>query len=144
MIAAPKKILVVDDEEDLVTLLAWNLRRSGYRVIPAFDGSMAVLKADEHSPDLILLDVMLPGSDGLVVLSRLRRREITRRVPIIMVTARRESSLIFESLRLGATDVMLKPFAMTEMMHWVARWLSGKGPGPDGRYAEGTLRSMAQ
>ena len=134
-----KKILVVDDEQDLVELLAFNLQRKGYQVMVAYDGEGAISVAEEEVPDLILLDVMLPRMDGMTVLKHLRQGDLTRHVPIVMVTARRESALIFEAVGHGATDVVHKPFSMKELMYWVARWVSGPSLGPVGWHAGGPL-----
>jgi len=135
MKAEIKKILVVDDEKDLVELLEWNLRRKGYQVMVAYDGEGAISMAKENVPDLILLDFMLPGIDGMNVLSQLHKHDMTRNVPIVMITARRESALIFEAIKRGATDVMHKPFSVKELMCWVERWLSAVGLGPVNRHA---------
>jgi CheY-like chemotaxis protein len=120
-----KKILVVDDEKDLVTLLAWNLHREGYRVITACDGIEAISVVKHVIPDLMLLDIMMPGMDGMAVLRKFRQDGVARNIPIVMVTARRESSMILDALECGATDVVLKPFPMKHMMQWVERWLQG-------------------
>jgi|APCry1669188910_1035180.scaffolds.fasta_scaffold08692_3 DNA-binding response OmpR family regulator len=120
-----KTILVVDDEIDLVDLLAWNLNLKGYKVMVAYDGAEAISAVEHDVPDLVLMDVMMPRMDGMTALRRLRQGHKTKHVPIVLVTARRESSMIFDAVKGGATDVMLKPFSMTDLMQWVERWLSG-------------------
>ena len=120
-----KTILVVDDEIDLVDLLAWNLNLKGYKVMVAYDGAEAISAVEHDAPDLVLMDIMMPRMDGLTALRRLRQGYKTKHVPIVLVTARRESSMIFDAVKHGATDVMLKPFSMTDLMQWVERWLSG-------------------
>ena len=135
MSAETKKILVVDDEEDFVELLTFNLRRRGYRVTAAYDGAGALSAARRDDPDLILLDYMLPGMDGMSVLRCLRQFDASRRIPIVMVTARLDSPLIFEAVRCGVTDVMHKPFSMKDLTRWVEHWLSPAGLEPVDRRA---------
>ena len=121
-----KKILVVDDEKDLVDLLAWNLHQEGYRVITACDGREAISVVEHIVPDLMLLDIMMPGMDGMAVLRSLRKDGATKNTPIVMVTALSESSVISDALKDGATDVVFKPFSMKHMMQQVECWLSGR------------------
>ena len=106
-------ILVVDDEKPIVEILKVNLVKSGYRVIEAYDGIEAVNKALSEEPDLILLDVMLPGQDGFSVCKKIRE---TSSVPIIMLTAREEEVDKILGLELGADDYMTKPFSLRELM----------------------------
>lgn len=106
-------ILVVDDEKPIVEILKVNLVKSGYRVIEAYDGIEAVNKAISEQPDLILLDVMLPGQDGFSVCKKIRE---TSSVPIIMLTAREEEVDKILGLELGADDYMTKPFSLRELM----------------------------
>ena len=106
-------ILVVDDEKPIVDILKVNLTKSGYRVIEAYDGIEAVTKALTEEPDLILLDVMLPGQDGFSVCRKIRE---TSSVPIIMLTAREEEVDKILGLELGADDYMTKPFSLRELM----------------------------
>ena len=109
-------ILVAEDEGALVTLLRYNLEREGYRVLEAQDGEEALLIAAEEKPDLVLLDWMLPQLSGIEVCRRLRGRQETRNVPIIMLTARGEEGDRIRGLDTGADDYMTKPFAMTELL----------------------------
>jgi two-component system, OmpR family, phosphate regulon response regulator PhoB len=109
-------VLVVEDESALVTLLRYNLERSGYRVLEATDGEEALLVAAEETPDLVLLDWMLPQLSGIEVCRRLRGRQETRNVPIIMLTARSEEADRIRGLDTGADDYLTKPFSMTELM----------------------------
>lgn len=106
-------ILIVDDEKPIVEILKVNLVKSGYRVIEAYDGIEAVDKALSEQPDLILLDVMLPGQDGFSVCKKIRE---TSSVPIIMLTAREEEVDKILGLELGADDYMTKPFSLRELM----------------------------
>jgi two-component system phosphate regulon response regulator PhoB len=109
-------VLVAEDEGALVTLLRYNLEREGYRVLEAVDGEEALLVAAEERPDLILLDWMLPQLSGIEVCRRLRGRQETRNVPIIMLTARGEESDRIRGLDTGADDYLTKPFSMTELL----------------------------
>jgi two-component system phosphate regulon response regulator PhoB len=109
-------VLVAEDEGALVTLLRYNLEREGYRVLEAADGEEALLVAAEEKPDLVLLDWMLPQLSGIEVCRRLRSRQETRNVPIIMLTARGEESDRIRGLDTGADDYLTKPFSMMELL----------------------------
>ena len=109
-------VLVVEDESALVTLLRYNLERAGYRVLTATDGEEAMLVASEETPDLVLLDWMLPQLSGIEVCRRLRSRQETRNVPIVMLTARTEEADRIRGLDTGADDYLTKPFSMTELL----------------------------
>jgi two-component system phosphate regulon response regulator PhoB len=109
-------VLVAEDEGALVTLLRYNLEREGYRVLEAADGEEALLVATEEKPDLVLLDWMLPQLSGIEVCRRLRSRQETRNVPIIMLTARGEESDRIRGLDTGADDYLTKPFSMMELL----------------------------
>ena len=109
-------ILVAEDEGALVTLLRYNLEREGYRVLEAQDGEEALLVAAEEKPDLVLLDWMLPQLSGIEVCRRLRGRQETRNVPIIMLTARGEETDRIRGLDTGADDYLTKPFSMIELL----------------------------
>ena len=109
-------VLVVEDEAALVTLLRYNLEREGYRVLEARDGEEALLVAAEERPDVVLLDWMLPQLSGIEVCRRLRSRQETRNVPIIMLTARGEETDRIRGLDTGADDYITKPFSMTELL----------------------------
>ena len=109
-------VLVAEDEGALVTLLRYNLEREGYRVLEAVDGEEALLVASEEKPDVVLLDWMLPQLSGIEVCRRLRTRQETRNVPIIMLTARGEETDRVRGLDTGADDYITKPFSMTELL----------------------------
>lgn len=108
-----KKILVVDDEKPIVTVLKLNLQKEGYVVYEAYDGEEAVNKARLLEPDLILLDVMLPKMDGFTVCKTIREKSS---VPILMLTAREEEVDKVLGLELGADDYITKPFSVRELM----------------------------
>ena len=108
---AREKILVVDDEEDILELVRYNLSKERYRVTSALSGEIALQKAREEHPDLILLDLMLPGLDGLSVCRELKRDPAIGGTPIIMLTAKGEDADIVVGLELGADDYIVKPFS---------------------------------
>jgi len=108
-----KLILVVDDEAPIVEILKYNLTKSGYRVIEAYDGEAGYRLALEEKPDLILLDVMLPKMEGFEVCRKVREKQST---PIIMLTARDEEVDKVLGLELGADDYITKPFSVRELL----------------------------
>lgn len=108
---AKEKILVVDDEEDLLELLRYNLSREGYGVTCASTGEEGLDAAMKNMPALIILDLMLPGIDGLDVARTLKNEKSTKDIPIIMLTAKGEEADIVTGLELGADDYITKPFS---------------------------------
>lgn len=108
-----EKILIVEDELTLQETLAYNLKKQGYLVECAGDGQSAILKAKQHQPDLILLDIMLPGMDGFEVCRILRKDML---VPILMLTARDDEIDRVVGLEVGADDYLTKPFSMRELI----------------------------
>lgn len=111
-----ERILVVEDERSIADLVAEALRRQGYRVETAGDGDQALEVAETTLPDLVILDLMLPKLDGWEVCRRLREEETTRRIPIIMLTARRDEKDVVAGLELGADDYLRKPFSLAELL----------------------------
>ena len=109
-------VLIVEDEEALVTLLQYNFEKENYRVSLARNGQEAILLIDEMLPDLIILDWMLPEISGLELCRQLRSRTKTRNLPIIMLTARGEEADRIRGLDTGADDYITKPFSMTELL----------------------------
>ena len=109
-------ILVVDDEPDISALVAYHLARDRYRVRTAADGVEALRAVEAERPDLIVLDLMLPGMSGLDVLGELRRRPDTQEVPVILLTARREERDRIDGLKHGADDYLSKPFSPQELV----------------------------
>ena len=110
-----QRILVVDDEPDITALVAYHLARSGYRVSTAGTGQEALKAAREERPDLVVLDLMLPGLSGYDVLRELRRHPDTADVGVILLTARREEADRIKGLSLGADDYLTKPFSPQEL-----------------------------
>jgi two-component system phosphate regulon response regulator PhoB len=109
-------ILVVEDETALTTLLTYNLERNGYRVTVAPDGDEALLRIAEETPDLVLLDWMLPNVSGIEVCRRIRANPKSRNLPVVMLTARGEEGDRVRGLETGADDYVTKPFSMVELM----------------------------
>ncbi len=109
-------ILIVEDEAALATMLRYNLEKEGYRVCEAGDGEEALAVAAEQKPDLALLDWMLPSLSGIEVCRQLRRKQASRDMPIIMLTARGEEGDKIRGLNTGADDYMTKPFSLPELM----------------------------
>src|SRR5690242_1571934 len=110
------RILVVDDEPDITALVAYHLAKAGYRVTTAGNGRDALRAAREERPDLIVLDVMLPGFSGYEVLADLRRRDETRDIGVILLTARKDEPDRIKGLSLGADDYLPKPFSPPELV----------------------------
>jgi two-component system phosphate regulon response regulator PhoB len=115
-----QRILVVDDEADITALVAYHLARAGYRVSTANSGQDALKAAREERPDVVVLDLMLPGVSGYEVLRELRKREDTAEVGVILLTARREEADRIKGLSLGADDYLTKPFSPQELTLRVA------------------------
>ncbi|MCK6549465.1 response regulator transcription factor [Myxococcota bacterium] len=110
------QVLVVDDERELAEAVVYNLEKEGHRAVMAHDGVTAVELAERVRPDLVILDVMLPGLSGTEVCRRLRASPATERTPVMMLTARGEEIDRVVGFELGADDYMVKPFSMRELM----------------------------
>lgn len=110
------KILVVDDEKDIVDLVRYHLEKEGFQCLQAADGSAALRLSRAQHPDLVILDLMLPGLDGLDVCRQLRRDAVTERLPIIMLTAKAEEVDRVVGLEVGADDYVVKPFSPRELV----------------------------
>ena len=111
-----ERVLIVDDDPDIQGLVSYNLSQAGFRVTNAATGSAALESVREQPPDLIILDIMLPDLDGLEVCRTLRTRASSRRIPIIMLTARTEESDRVVGFELGADDYVMKPFSPRELV----------------------------
>jgi len=118
-----ERILVVDDEKDILELVRYSLDRNGYQIEMAISGEGALAKTRRKIPDLIILDLMLPGIDGLEVCRRLKSDGKTERVPIIMLTAKSEEADVVTGLELGAEDYVTKPFSPRVLIARVRRLL---------------------
>lgn len=112
----PLTVLLVEDERDIAELVRYHVEKAGMRLVHATDGSAALRLARAEAPDVALLDLMLPGLDGLEVCRQLRNDAATRRLPIIMLTARGEEVDRVVGLELGADDYVVKPFSPRELL----------------------------
>ena len=121
-------ILVVEDEAALVTLLRYNLEKSGYAVDEATDGEEALIRVAKSKPDLVLLDWMLPSLSGIEVCRQIRRRPETRALPIIMLTARAEDQDMVRGLNTGADDYITKPFSTEALLARIRSLLRRASP----------------
>lgn len=118
---AKENILIVDDEEDVLELVRFNLEKDGYKIYTAVSGEEALEKARAKLPDLIILDLMLPGIDGLEVCKKLKNDNKTQNIPVIMLTAKSEEADIVTGLEIGAQDYITKPFSPKVLVARVKR-----------------------
>jgi two-component system alkaline phosphatase synthesis response regulator PhoP len=131
-----EKVLIVDDEPNILELLEYNLRKEGYSVTRADSGEKAISALEQEKPAIVLLDQMLPGLDGLDVLKRIRANETYSDMPVIMVTAKSEEIDKIVGLELGADDYITKPFSVRELCARVKAQLR-RAKRPDGVEASG-------
>ena len=108
-------VLVADDDPDILSLVALRLERAGYEVVVARNGEEAVTRAVERTPDIALLDVMMPRLDGYAATARLRAHDATRHMPVILLTARVQEADIARGIEAGADDYVKKPFSTQEL-----------------------------
>jgi DNA-binding response OmpR family regulator len=118
-----KKVLFVDDEPGYSRAMTYTLEKEGYEVVSASNGLQALMKAQKENPDLIILDVMLPGMDGFEVCSRLRNDPQTSPIPIIMLSAKGQDADKSTGLRVGALDYLTKPVENTTLMEKIQVFL---------------------
>ncbi|GAA0724272.1 response regulator transcription factor [Clostridium malenominatum] len=111
-----KKILLIDDEEYIVELIKYNMEQNGFDVIYGYNGEEGIKLAEAEKPNIIILDVMMPGIDGYEVCKRIRNNKITKDIPIIMLTVKREEADKVIGLELGADDFVTKPFGVRELV----------------------------
>ena len=130
-----ERILVVDDEEDILELVRYNLAKEGYHVTGAITGEDALKKAGVEAFDLIVLDLMLPGIDGLEVTKKLKNNRSTEQIPIVMLSAKGEEADIVTGLELGADDYITKPFSPKVLIARVRNALRRKNITPDDHVA---------
>jgi len=126
-------ILVIDDEKDLIELVRYNLEKEGFDVIAATDGQSGLEVIRKHRPDLVVLDLMMPGLDGLQVCQRLRADPRSGRIPVIMLTAKATEADRIVGLELGADDYITKPFSPREVVARVKAVLRRSVPHQDQR-----------
>jgi two-component system alkaline phosphatase synthesis response regulator PhoP len=136
-----KKVLIVDDEKDIVDLVAYNLGRNGYDTITAGNGNEALESAIKNTPDLIILDLMVPGIDGTEVARRLKADARTNKIPIVMLTAKSEETDVVVGLTLGADDYVTKPFSMKVLLARVGSVLRRAETAPNAMGEGGVLRA---
>jgi two-component system alkaline phosphatase synthesis response regulator PhoP len=120
---ARENILVVDDEEDVLELVRYNLDKNGYSVLTASSGEDAITLARSKRPDLVVLDLMLPGIDGLEVCKKLKADSKTDHIPVVMLTAKGEETDVVTGLELGADDYVTKPFSPKVLVARIKRIL---------------------
>lgn len=123
-----RRVLIVDDEADLSELVSYNLSRAGYETDVAHDGPAAIARIAECKPDLVVLDVMMPGLNGHEVLARIRRAPETADLPVILLTAKSGESDEIEGLSRGADDFVTKPFSMKVLEARIDSILRRSGP----------------
>ena len=121
------RILVADDEQFLREMVAFRLRNTGHDVVVAVDGTEALRLASSARPDLIILDVMMPGVDGFEVLRRIKADADLRGIPVIMLTAKGQERDVIAGLSTGAADYVIKPFSLKELTMRVDKALAGRG-----------------
>ncbi|MEJ5349614.1 MAG: response regulator transcription factor [Desulfosoma sp.] len=110
------KVLIIEDDKDILNLVAWHLKAADYEVLKAEDGVSGLERATQEKPDLIVLDLMLPGMDGLEVCKALKRHQDTASIPIIILTARGEEADRILGLEMGGDDYVVKPFSPRELV----------------------------
>jgi DNA-binding response OmpR family regulator len=120
----PKKILIIDDEPELLKSISVRLKASGYKVLSACDGVSGINKFKEEPPDLVILDIMMPGLSGLDTLKELKQLKFG--VPVIMLTAYGTPQSAIEALRLGAYDHLSKPFNTQTLLEMIKKAISFK------------------
>lgn len=126
-----KKILVVDDESGLLRAVSYLLEKEGYEVVTATNGLQGLIKAQKDRPDLIVLDVMLPGIDGFEVCSRLRADRQTQHIPIIMLSAKGQDSDRMTGLRVGAAAYLTKPVKNASLLGKISSLLGDSDDAPE-------------
>jgi DNA-binding response OmpR family regulator len=125
-----KTILVVDDSRDTVKIMETILAANGYTVRVAHNGMEAIAQVDAETPDLIILDVMMPQMSGMEVLSRIKEATETAHIPVIMCTAKTQDSDVLDGYRLGADYYITKPFTAHQLMYGVGLLLGGESRPP--------------
>lgn len=110
------KIAVIEDDRDINELIAYNLQKEGYNIVRSLDGAQGLFLIQKERPDLVLLDLMLPGMDGLEICQALKNADATKEIPIIMITAKGEESDIVVGLQIGADDYISKPFSIKVLL----------------------------
>jgi two-component system phosphate regulon response regulator PhoB len=139
-----ERILIVDDDPDIQKLVSYNLDQAGFRVSTAATGLAALESVQEQPPDLIILDIMLPDLDGLEVCRKIRQHDKSRRIPIIMLTARGEEIDRVVGFELGADDYVMKPFSPRELVLRVKSIFRRMGEDTSDELRVGDIRLLPQ
>jgi CheY-like chemotaxis protein len=120
-----KKVLIVDDEKNILTTLNIYLSREGYNVMTACDGIEAIKNAFEFLPDIIFLDIILPGIDGYLVCKALKAEENTKNIPVVFMSAKSEKKDIEEAFEAGCDDYLVKPFRPENIKNTILKLIGG-------------------
>ena len=139
-----ERVLIVDDDPDIQKLVSYNLHQAGFRVSTAATGLAALESVQEQPPDLIILDIMLPDRDGLEVCRKLRQLDKSRRIPIIMLTARTQEVDRVVGFELGADDYVMKPFSPRELVLRVKSIFRRMGEDPNDVLQVGNIQLLPQ
>ena len=139
-----ERVLIVDDDPDIQKLVSYNLDQAGFRVSTAATGLAALESVQEQAPDLIILDIMLPDLDGLEVCRKLRQHDKSRRIPIIMLTARTQEVDRVVGFELGADDYVMKPFSPRELVLRVKSIFRRMGEDPNDVLRVGNIQLLPQ
>ncbi|NLG64357.1 MAG: response regulator transcription factor [Actinobacteria bacterium] len=142
MTPAHASVLVVDDEQDILELVEYNLAREGYKVLTVSTGEDALRVTRSQLPDIVVLDLMLPGVDGLEVCRLLKSGETTQHIPIVMLTAKGDEADVVAGLELGADDYVTKPFSPRVLMARIKAVLRRETTAPDGQAATVSIRDL--
>ena len=142
MTPAHASVLVVDDEQDILELVEYNLAREGYKVLTVSTGEDALRVTRSQLPDIVVLDLMLPGVDGLEVCRLLKSGETTQHIPIVMLTAKGDEADVVAGLELGADDYVTKPFSPRVLMARLKAVLRRETTAPDGQAATVSIRDL--
>ncbi|MBN2444261.1 MAG: response regulator [Spirochaetales bacterium] len=130
---ALKHILVVEDDKNILELIEYNLNKKGYKITCVSTGENALMAVGEQKPDLILLDLMLPGIDGITICDLLKNSDTTKDIPVIMVTAKGEEEDVVKGLKVGADDYVTKPFSINVLLARIAAVLRRSGGKSSGK-----------
>lgn len=125
-----RRILLAEDDLDIRTLVAHTLEFEGYEVREVADGNAALAELEAHRPDCAILDIMMPGTDGIAVLEKIRATDSTREMPVIVLTAKGDSNTTWAGWRAGCDYYMSKPFEPEELLSQVARLIDRAGVRP--------------
>lgn len=118
-----KRILIVDDEPEIVEIVKERLEANGYETLIAHDGEECLREIQKSAPDLTILDIAMPKLDGLAVLRKIRGDRRTAKIPVVMLTAKRQTKFLFEVQQFDQTDYLMKPFEAEDLLNCIKRYL---------------------